>query len=67
MAEKWSQEFNWLLNWMDVKFKVISDMVRKEKEVMNYYAGVDLLERFFSIKGYSTPILIFCSDSKRGL
>jgi hypothetical protein len=52
---------------MDVKFKVISDMVRKEKDVMNYYAGVDLLERFFSIKGYSTPILIFCSDSKRGI
>jgi len=28
MAMKWSQEFNWLLNWMNIKFKVITDMVR---------------------------------------
>ena len=60
MAEKWTEEFSWILNWMDVKFKVVSDMVRVENEVSNYYAGIDLLERFYNIKGYSTPILIFC-------
>lgn len=51
---------------MDVKFKVVSDMVRAENGVNNYYAGIDLLERFYNIKGYSTPILIFCSDTTRG-
>ena len=66
MAEKWTQEFNWILNWMDVRFKVVSDMVRVENGVNNYYAGIDLLERFYNIKGYSTPILIFCSDTTRG-
>ena len=66
MAEKWTQEFHWILNWMDVNFKVVSDMVRVEDGVKNYYAGIDLLEKFYNIKGYSTPILIFCSDFTRG-
>ena len=66
MAEKWTQEFHWILNWMDVNFKVVSDMVRVEDGVKNYYAGIDLLEKFYNIKGYSTPILIFCSDTTRG-
>ncbi len=65
MAMKWTSEFGWLLNWMDVKFKVISDMVRVEAGVNNYEAGIDLLERFYNIEGYSTQILIFCSDYKK--
>lgn len=28
MAKKWTSEYGWLLNWMDVKFRVVSDMVR---------------------------------------
>lgn len=67
MAAKWTQEFSWLLNWMDIKFKVVSDMVRIENGVQNYYAGIDLLEMFYNIKGYSTPILVFCRDSARGI
>lgn len=51
---------------MDVRFKVVSDMVRKEGDKMNYEAGIDLLERFYNIEGYSSPILIFCSDDKKG-
>lgn len=43
MAMKWTSEFGWLLNWMDVKFKVISDMVRVENENTNHEAGIDLL------------------------
>lgn len=66
MAAKWTAEFGWLLNWMDVKFKVISDMVRKEGEVFNYEAGIDLLEHFYNIQGYSIPVFIFCSDAKKG-
>lgn len=66
MAMQWASEFNWLLNWMDVKFKVISDMVRIENGTPNYYAGIDLLEQFYNIQGYSTPILVFCSDDKMG-
>ncbi len=62
MAMKWTSEFGWLLNWMDVKFKVISDMVRVEAGVNNYEAGIDLLEHFYNIEGYSTQILIFCQD-----
>jgi hypothetical protein len=67
MAAKWTQEFSWLLNWMDVKFKVVSDMVRIEDGVNNYYAGIDLLEIFYNIKGYSTPILVFCGDATFGI
>lgn len=66
MAEKWTKEFHWLLNWMDVKFKVISDMVRVENGVNNYYAGIDLLERFYNLRGYSTPILIYCGNPALG-
>jgi hypothetical protein len=62
MALQWASEFNWLLNWMDIKFKVISDMVRIENGKPNYFAGIDLLEQFYNIQGYSTPILVFCSD-----
>ena len=66
MAAKWTKEFGWLLNWMDVKFRVVSDMVRVEGDKPNYEAGIDLLEHFYNITGYSTPILIFCNDYKRG-
>ena len=51
---------------MDIKFRVISDMVRFESGKPNYEAGIDLLEHFYNIKGYSTSIMIFCSDDKRG-
>lgn len=43
MATKWTSEFGWLFNWMDVRFKVISDMVRVEGGINNYEAGIDLL------------------------
>jgi hypothetical protein len=35
---------------MDIKFKAISDMVRIENG------------KPYNIQGYSTPILVFCSD-----
>ena len=54
------------MNWMDIKFRVISDMVRFENGKPNYEAGIDLLEHFYNIKGYSTSIMIFCKDDKRG-
>ena len=50
MEKKWT-EFGWLLNWMDLKFKVISDMVRFEEGEANYEAGIDLLEHFYNRKG----------------
>jgi hypothetical protein len=50
---------------MNVKFKVVSDMVRVENGVKNYEAGIDLLEHFYNIKGYSTPILIFCGNEQK--
>lgn len=40
-------------------------MVREEKGKMNYYAGIDLLELFFNDYGFTTPILIFCTDTKK--
>lgn len=43
LAEKWVKEFGWLLNWKGLKFRLISDMTRKEGEDLNFEAGVDLL------------------------
>ena len=51
---------------MDIKFRVISDMVRFESGKPNYEAGIDLLEHFYNIKGYSISIMIFCADYKKG-
>lgn len=65
MARKWTAEFGWLLNWMNVKFKVVSDMVRIENGVCNYEAGIDLLEHFYNLQGYSTPILIYCGNAEK--
>ena len=65
MTSKWTIEFGWLLNWMNVKFKIVSDMTREENGVMNYEAGIDLLEHFYNIQGYSTPILIYCSNVEK--
>lgn len=50
---------------MNVNFKVIPDMVMKEGEVYNLYAGINFLEQFYNIKGYSTPILIYCNDTEK--
>lgn len=36
LAEKWVAEFGWLLNWKGLKFRLISDMTRKEGEVLNF-------------------------------
>lgn len=49
VAVKWTKEFNWFLNWMDIKFKVITNMVRIEDNKQNFYAGIDLLEQYYNI------------------
>lgn len=66
MAEIWMKEFAWILNWKGIKLRMISDMVRlEEKEKTNYYAGIDLLEVLYNEYGYTTPMLIYCSDTKQ--
>ena len=42
-------------------------MVREENGTVNYFAGIDLLERFFNEWGYTPSILIYCSDVDAGL
>ena len=31
----------------------------------NFQAGIDLLQQFSKIKGYSIPIYIYCGDTKK--
>jgi hypothetical protein len=47
------KEFGWLLNWRGLKFKLISDMKREEEKGPNFEAGIDLLERLYSVHGIS--------------
>lgn len=42
------ERYNWILSLSKPKFRIISDMVRKEDDEMNYLAGVDLLNRLFN-------------------
>jgi hypothetical protein len=68
-AEKWIQEFGWILNWKGVDFKLISDMGRKEVkdnvEKDNPEAGIQLLESLYVMKGYSAKTLIFCYNMEK--
>ena len=74
MTEKWMNNFNWILSLRNCKLKVISDMVRfeqksfveEENRVQNFYAGIDLLQRFSQEYGYTAPILIYCGSKKQG-
>jgi hypothetical protein len=62
MAKKWMQEFCWLFNWIDFKFKVISNNVREENGMLNFNAGIEIVKMF---QDYSTPIFIYCEDTVR--
>ena len=48
MVEAWMKEFQWITKWVDIEVRVISDMVRYEvdRNLPNFYAGVDVLETF---------------------
>ena len=67
MALKWAHEFAWILTWMNTKTKVITDMVRVEEgeSKPNLSAGIDLMEAYYKLKGYSTPIIVYCNDTER--
>lgn len=65
MVEMWMKEFAWILNWKGIQLRIISDMVRLEDEKMNFYSGIDLLEMLYNKCGYTTPMLIYCSDTKQ--
>ena len=71
LAEKWVKEFGWLLNWKGLEFKLISDMAREEgigdEKHFNPHAGIDLLERLYTIHGITAHTLIFCGDAKKGI
>jgi hypothetical protein len=71
MARRWFQEFGWLVNRLQLKMRVITDMVRFEKspqgeKVPNFEAGIDLIEYIFNDSGLTTPVLVFCQDYKKG-
>ena len=44
------------------KFRIISDMVRKEDNEMNYLAGIDFLNSLYNDYKYPFETLIFCGD-----
>ena len=64
ISDIWVREFGWFLNWKEIKYKIVTDMVRTEEENDNYYAGIDLLEKLFNEYGFTAPILIYCGDTE---
>lgn len=47
--------------------RVVTDMVREEgQKKPNYEAGIDLIEYLFNERGFTTPVLVFCSDCLKG-
>lgn len=67
MAVRWFKEFGWIVNFLRLPMKVVTDMVREEEGRMNYFAGIDLIEALFNKIGLTTPVLIFCSSAQKGL
>ena len=57
--------FTWLLNFPDSHFRIVTDMVRKEESINNYYAGIDLMEFLFKKYKYSFMIFCFCSNIEK--
>ena len=59
--------FQWILLFHNADFRVITDMVRYEKEDggANYQAGVDLVEKLHKDYKYNFEVLIYCGDTKR--
>jgi hypothetical protein len=47
---------------MGKKIIIISDMVRKEDDVWNYTAGLDLIETMYNEYGLSNKAIIFVGD-----
>jgi len=46
------------------EFRIVTDMVRKNDNKINYYAGAELIKQLRD-KGYQQEILIYCKDEKR--
>ena len=53
---------SYLLHFGKSNFKIITDMVRVENGVINYYAGIDLLKELFNEYEYKYEVMIYCSD-----
>ncbi|CAD8099816.1 unnamed protein product [Paramecium sonneborni] len=54
--------YRWLIYLKTSQFKIVSNMVRKEKAKMNYLAGVQLLQRLNTKLNYRKQILFFVTD-----
>jgi len=59
--------FQWVLLFQNADFRIITDMVRYEKEdgAANYTAGVDLVKKLFDDYQYNFEVLICCGDVER--
>lgn len=52
--------FRWMHLLDNSRFRVISDMVRNENGIWNYYAGIDLLYYLYNELHFSGESMIFC-------
>ena len=71
LAKYWFYHFGKVINQLKIKLRLITDMVRYEEGPSNairknHEAGIDLIEYLFNQCGYTTPVLVFCSDFERG-
>eukprot|EP01083_Nonionella_stella_P228838 810650_1 len=57
--------YQWILNLHDTKLRIVTDMVRKAKDEVNYRAGIDLIERLRKEYKFDHQILIFCGNVKK--
>lgn len=66
-AIKFIDNFIWLLNLKETNLKIVTDMTREENGILNYQAGIDLVEALFSCFDYNFKILCFCSNTNLAL
>ena len=64
-ALKVIDNYRWLLYFNKSDFRIVTDMVRKEGENMNYTAGIDLLKALYQNYKYAFEVLVYCSDVKK--
>ena len=54
--------YRWLLYLQRADFRIVTDMVRLEREEMNYVAGIELMQILFEDYRYGFEVLVYCND-----
>ena len=61
------EKFFWIYRFLNKKIAIVSDMVRKEDNKINYEAGVDLFQMIYNDFGFSCEGIIYTKDEAKAI